>query len=248
MSDTVFLPGVPVDHILDRFEKAGGNEIASGKLSSPASSAALAVNAFGWFIDKPEKLTGLPGMKDFHRPARQVEVEVQVRFPWSGGRHPWLDAAVWTRDHFIGVESKRFEPFRSRKKPYFSEAFRRPVWSKGMEPYEALWGELESGALKYRHLDAAQLVKHAFGLDAQTAREGSLRPVLAYVFVETITENPVRITPQAVEKHRCEIADFAKRIEGARVAFYAFSYGEFLESMNKDSAQHAEHLRVKFNL
>jgi hypothetical protein len=38
----LFLPGVPVEHVLRRLAKAGGNEVASGKLASPDSSAALA--------------------------------------------------------------------------------------------------------------------------------------------------------------------------------------------------------------
>ena len=30
-----FLPGVPVAHVLERLSKAGGNEVASGKLENP---------------------------------------------------------------------------------------------------------------------------------------------------------------------------------------------------------------------
>jgi hypothetical protein len=41
-----FLPGIPASHVLGRLAKAGGKEIESGKLSSPESSAALAVNCF----------------------------------------------------------------------------------------------------------------------------------------------------------------------------------------------------------
>ena len=44
MTDSEFLPGVAVQHVLDRLAKAGGNEVESGKLASPESSAALAVN------------------------------------------------------------------------------------------------------------------------------------------------------------------------------------------------------------
>jgi hypothetical protein len=42
--------------VIDRLAKAGGREMASGKLQSPESSAALAVNCFGWFIEQPERL------------------------------------------------------------------------------------------------------------------------------------------------------------------------------------------------
>lgn len=42
MSQIDFLPGVAVQHVLDRLAKAGGNEVSSGKFGSPESSAALA--------------------------------------------------------------------------------------------------------------------------------------------------------------------------------------------------------------
>lgn len=45
------LPGVFESRVRAILDKAGGNEIASGKFASPQSSAALAVNSFGWFLD-----------------------------------------------------------------------------------------------------------------------------------------------------------------------------------------------------
>ena len=53
MTEDPFLPGVPVAHIRARLAAAGGDEIRSGKFAHPESSAALAVNAFGWFIERP---------------------------------------------------------------------------------------------------------------------------------------------------------------------------------------------------
>jgi hypothetical protein len=130
-----FLPGVPADHILDRLSNAGGNEVESGKLANPESSAALAVNTFGWFIERPGLLPPLPGMKS---DARLVDVEYCARFPWSGGRHPWLDAVVETHRQLLGVESKRFEPFRDHKPASLSDAYDRKVWGSNMKPFEAM--------------------------------------------------------------------------------------------------------------
>ena len=133
MSNCLFLPGLPVGHILGRLEAAGGNEIGSGKLANPQSSAALAVNAFGWFIERPNDLPPLPGTGAMGTPER-VEVEYCTRFPWSGGRHPWLDAVVITPTHLIGVESKRFEPFRGTKTVSLSAAYDQPVPPGGTSP------------------------------------------------------------------------------------------------------------------
>ncbi|MDF1835993.1 MAG: hypothetical protein P1U62_14110, partial [Alteraurantiacibacter sp. bin_em_oilr2.035] len=111
MDKLPLLPGVPEDLVRAILDKAGGNEIASGKFASPRSSAALAVNGFGWFLDHPGDLPPFPGLKDCDWPAIRVNAEEQMRFPWRGGRHPWLDAAVETQNCLIGVESKRYEPF-----------------------------------------------------------------------------------------------------------------------------------------
>jgi hypothetical protein len=92
VSGAQFLPGIPVSHVVTRLAKAGGKEIESGKLLSSESSAALAVNCFGWFIERPELLPPLIGLETAGVP-ELVDVEFCARFPWSGGRHPWLDAA-----------------------------------------------------------------------------------------------------------------------------------------------------------
>lgn len=133
----MFLPGVSVDHVLTRLAAAGGDEIASGKLAHPESSAALVVNAFGWFIERTALLPPLPGTEPAGTVVR-VEVEYCARFPWIGGRHPWLDATVFTKTHLVGVESKRREPFRDAKSVSLSYAYDRPVWGDNMERFAAM--------------------------------------------------------------------------------------------------------------
>ena len=58
---TDFLPGLPVDALLAALRRSPGNELDSGKFASPDSSSALAVNAFGWFLERPADLPPLPG-------------------------------------------------------------------------------------------------------------------------------------------------------------------------------------------
>jgi hypothetical protein len=109
------LPGVPERYVRERMAAAGGNELESGKFASPESSAALAANCFGWFNERPHLLPSFPSMDEHSWTPQSVEIEICARFPWSGGKHPWLDSCVLTNDTLIGVESKRFEPFRDRK-------------------------------------------------------------------------------------------------------------------------------------
>ena len=64
-----FLPGVPGRQIEEIYNSAPGNEIASGKFDSPESSAALAANTFGFFLNRVGDLPPLPGCEEVEWPA-----------------------------------------------------------------------------------------------------------------------------------------------------------------------------------
>jgi hypothetical protein len=234
----LFLPDVPAQHVLRRLAKAGGHEVASGKLESPDSSAALAVNTFGWFYERPELLPPFPGL-DADYPPTLVDVEYCARFPWSGGRHPWLDAIVETAGHLIGIESKRFEPYRDRKSVSLSAAYDRDVWGDGMRAYEAMRDQLRSGGRVFEFLDAAQLVKHAFGLVTDARRKGKAA-VLIYLFAEPPSLDGRTLTAKFAP-HRHEIAQFAEAVAGSAVAFHALSYRDWLSSWPLQDGAVAEH-------
>jgi hypothetical protein len=84
VTQALFLPGVPEAYVRNRLEQAGGDEIGSGKFTHPESSAALAANAFGWFLDRPTMLPPLPSAEATGQVER-IEFEFCARFPWSGG-------------------------------------------------------------------------------------------------------------------------------------------------------------------
>lgn len=240
-----FLPGVPEDSIRTALAAAGGNEIESGKLDSPESSAALAVNAFGWFLERSADLPPFPPLADLDWPAHRVDVERQMRFPWRGGRHPWLDAAVDTATHLIGVESKRFEPFRDSKTVNLSDAYDRDVWGDGMEPFTVMRDMLRNGDTAFTYLDAAQLVKHAFGLVTEGNRIGKV-PVLLYLYAEPAKRGATDITPETLARHRGEIARFGAAVAGAAVRFAACSYREWFANWIDDARHHADALVARF--
>jgi hypothetical protein len=241
-----FLPGVPADLILAALAKAGGNEIESGKLNSPESSAALAVNAFGWFLTRPADLPPFPQLSDIDWPAVRVDVERQMRFPWSGGRHPWLDAAIETGKHLIGVESKRFEPFRDTKTVNLSEAYDRDVWGEQMSPFASMRDVLRQSC-SFVHLDAAQLVKHAFGLVTEGRRVGKA-PTLLYLYAEPEVRGTSVIPAENIGRHRSEIAAFADAVSSAEVRFAACSYRDWLASWPESIRSHADELSGRFKV
>jgi len=240
-----FLPGVPEDLIRAALAAAGGKEIESGKLDSLESSAALAVNAFGWFIGRPRDLPPLPTLTDLDWPAMRVDVERQMRFPWRGGRHPWLDAAVETQTHLVGVESKRFEPFRDAKSVSLSDAYDRDVWGRRMAPFTRMRDGLRAGDVRFVHLDAVQLVKHAFGLVTEGNRTGK-SPVLLYLYAEPAMRGTSVIAPETLARHRAEIATFASAVADAGVRFAACSYREWFADWTSDVRSHADALLSRF--
>lgn len=249
MTQPEFLPGVPVDYVLQRFALAGGNEVESGKLASPESSAALAANCFAWFAHRPHLLPPFPGL-DAAYPPLSVDIEYNARFPWSGGRHPWLDAMITTTNEVIGVESKRFEPFRGAKRASLSAAYDRPVWGDRMGSFEQLRDDLRSGRVAFKYLDATQLVKHALGLLSERQRSGK-RPILVYLFAEPTALAGRPIPPSALATHRDEVCQFAERVLRSDVQFHSVSYRSWLDSWgmaDSEAADHGRRLTTAFNL
>ena len=151
-----FLLGVPGPEIEAIFEAAPGNEIRTGKFDNPESSAALAANAFGFFLNRASDLPALPGCEGGSWPARSLGLESEIRFPWRGGRHPILDCLVETPSALIGIESKRFEPYRSKPASRLSDAYWRPVWGENMTGSESIRDSLRSDPRRYARLDASQ--------------------------------------------------------------------------------------------
>ena len=233
-----FLPGVPGAEIEAIFDAAAGRELAAGKFDSPESSAALAANAFGFFLRRAADLPPLPGCVGELWPARSLMLEAEVRFPWSGGRHPVLDCLVTTPSEFIGIESKRFEPFRGKPKSAWSNAYWRPVWGERMQGYESIRDGLHGEPGRYEHLDAAQLVKHAFALRTAVHKKPEYRalaPVLCYVYAEPDSwpNGGAPVDEGAKARHREEIERFAAAVAGDEVAFVSCSWPRLLETWTR---------------
>lgn len=243
------LPYLDRDRIIARYRESPGNEIDSGKFASAESSAALAANTFGFFLGQFGEYLDLPDI-DLSRPIVSIELEKELRFPWTGGRHPWLDVVVETGTQLIGIESKRYEPFRAKASPEISEAYLRPVWGDGMRGYEAVRDAVRAGTATFRYLDAAQLVKHSLGLLTQACGR---RPVLVYLYAEPRTWPDGREIPEMGRSaHRAEVDYFGELVSGNTVAFASLSYGELLDAMEASGSpmvrDHGKTIRTVFRL
>lgn len=250
MTNTL-LADLPIDRILSAFHRSSGNEIDSGKFDSPESSAALAANMLGIFLAHPTLFPELPGSESWGWPAVHADLEFQAPFPWwPRGKHPWLDGAVVTGTNLIGIESKRYEPFRGAKRASFSKTYWRDVWGARMAPYLAIRDALRNSPTRYRHLDATQLVKHAFGLSTEAGRRG-LSPALVYLYAEPEAWPDGRaISGAARDAHRTEVAAFGTAIAGAEVAFAHLSYREFVALLDRSGepvlSHHAAAVRERY--
>jgi hypothetical protein len=239
MTET-FLPYLPIPAIRAAYAAGRGDELGSGKIDSAESSAALVANTFGLFLDRPADMPPLPHLSDCGWPALKVGLEQCCRFPWAGGEHPWLDVLVETGSHLIGIESKRYEPFRERETVDFSSAYRRGVWGDQMEPFVRVMERLSDGSLSYLHLDAEQLVKHAFGLRTEATRRGKTparteatrrkkTPALMYLYAQPKAWPDGRaISAAERDLHTEEVKSFAREVAFAEVSFVSCSYRELL--------------------
>ena len=194
-----------------------GNELQT-KFRAVHSSSALAVNCFAPFRRRIAELT-LPDADAFETLAFEQKCPTGLR----GGRAPNLDVLLGRARGVVGIESKLTEyltPHRAVFSPAYAEQIRDDRREQG---YFREMLRLMEAPDTYVRLDAAQLIKHAFGL----ARTYGSQPVtLLYLFWEPA--NP-EASPEFAA-HRNEIAAFAERVAGATPEFRALSYPELWQA------------------
>ena len=163
-----------------------------------------------------------------------------------------LDVLVTTSSALIGIEAKRFEPFRRNSSPSFSDSYLRPEWGDRMSGYQAIRDEIRKGKDSYRILDAAQLVNRALALRSEVhRREGAPNRVLYYVYAEPKhSPSEKAIDQDEVEKHKKEIHRFGQTVRDDEVSFLAWSYRDLLRQWkaqpNRAIADHADRVFLRF--
>src|SRR4051794_27192762 len=109
-----------------------------------------------------------------------------------------------------------------------------------MKGYERMRDRLRSGEERFVHLDAAQLVKHAFGLVTEGVRRHRT-PVLFYLFAEPAARNGRAIVPDDLARHQDEITRFAEALAGDEVTFRSASYREWLGTWHRRDSNISAH-------
>lgn len=106
-----------------------------------------------------------------------------------------------------------------------------------MGPWCAMRDRLPVDPEAFRQLDAAQLVKHGYGLVTEARRRGK-SPVLLCLFAERTKGRD--IPDKVFANHPSEIACFAVGVAGATVCFSACPWRERLATFPLDQASHAD--------
>lgn len=201
------------------FGSGSGGELRPGRRRRPKmfalhSSSILACNVFDYWRANGAGLVG----EAFEWPFLPDRLTFEAKFPTGlPGEPPNVDVVLWaTADNVLAIESKFTEPFgRPKSSPPFKAKYfpdGQPIWMDRDLPVCAdLALNLQEGRVRYRHLDAAQLLKHILGLQARRPRAFTL----AYVYVDDAGEDG--------DRHRREVADFSGRI-AAEIPFHAVSY------------------------
>lgn len=233
-----FLPDLPTDEILAALGRAPGNELKSGKFDSPDSSSALVANAFGWFLHRADMMPMLPG--GLGR-AKSITLEAELQYPWEGGKHPWLDVVIETDRYLIGIEAKRYEPFRPAKANRFPDMLDRKVWGEKMEGYTRLRRTHANGARRFTTLDDVELVKAAYGLRTEAQRR-KLKPVLMYLYAEPAAfANGRAVSQEQIQAHRADMKLFGESVEGDEVEFLPMHWADMLALWGRGKMPLADH-------
>lgn len=207
------LAGVAPEDFEADLRAGSGNELAT-KFRAAHSSCGLAVNCFAPFRRRLADLN-VPGLAT----ATGLDFERKCPAGIAGRTPPNLDVVLTGPQGVVGIESKLTETLGAHTcnfSPDYDNEIRDDRrdhgWFREMH-------RLMKDKTRYKHLDAAQLIKHAFGL----AHSFAGQPVtLLYLFWEPVNADAFAV----FAAHRREIAEFSGRVAGPGPAFRAMSYPE----------------------
>lgn len=157
------------------------------------------------------------------------------------GTPPTLDCLV-NGERILAIESKCTEPFH-RQLARFGQAYSDAI-AAAHPTWRAEYRRLVADPRRYRHLDAAQLVKHYLGLRRQF---GDRPTTLAYVYWEPTNASEIA----ACSIHVAEIAEFRRCVQDPAVELVAISYADLWHDWALDTRpqwlrEHVAALRQRY--
>jgi hypothetical protein len=214
------------------------------KFRAAYSSSALAVNTFAPFRKDPSRFS-IDRLNGFS----------ECRFEYACpngllGTSPHFDFFAGSRATALAAESKFLELLQPKQAEFSSQYLLPFEGSASVPPVaEAPWSRvfraLCNDPQTYRHLDAAQLVKHYLGLrHSFPARQLAL----VYVYWEPANAGD----HLAYANHRKEVTDFAHRVRGCATKFIALSHADLWREWERRASwpgvlEHVARLRRRYD-
>jgi len=160
------LPGITPDLYQSEYGAGAGDELEwayrNGRMCPPKmhaahSSSALVVSTFAPWKRHLSELA-LCGERRFS------SLRFEVKLPTGlGGTPPHVDVLAETPAEIVAIESKATE-FLQGHSAVFAQSYSSVPWPACVDSYTAAMRCLQADPARFRHLDAAQLIKHALGL------------------------------------------------------------------------------------
>jgi hypothetical protein len=209
------------------------------KMHAAHSSSALVVNSFAPWKRHLETFE-LCGKRSFSRLRFEVKLPTPLR-----GTPPHLDFLGETiGSDIVAGESKATE-YLQEHPTVFPPSYDSVSWLKCVSPYIAMMRQLKEIPSTFLYVDAAQLVKHAFGLSTNF---GDRELVLMYLFWEPANHNCYR----EFGLHREELQRFCTSVNSSSVAFAWKSYPELWREWSQDDQtwlrQHSKRLLDRYDI
>jgi len=228
------------DETLKQLNSGDGGETKSGKHSRAKihalhSSAAIVVNTFQYWHNKDIypilyacKLCSKRPSGSRNSSANEIKFEKKFeiskdkkKFPFS----PNIDIVIYNfRSQIYAIESKFTEPYSSRKLKGISKTYIDNVsfWH-GLSNLHDLAKKICPDNNEFKHLDAAQLIKHILGLKTNH-NKNDFR--LLYLWYDVIGQDGV--------KHRKEIETFAEIAKKDKIKFSHITYQEVIMKLTQE--------------
>lgn len=220
-------------------EIGSGKELGSdrnpGKLAAPWSSSALAVNVFEYWRDRDRS----PLAKALEcADITDLKLEQRLETGFSNRAPANLDVMLKTDTQDIGVESKFCEPYGGARHGGFRATYLRhdpdERWL-GLQHLRTVAHAIDERTLKFKRLDAPQLIKHALAMQRQSSKTG--RPF--HLLLLWYCPDGTHFATREMQDEILILAD-AMRADG--IAFLAQTYQSLFERLRTFSSQHSEYV------
>ncbi|HRY26634.1 MAG TPA: hypothetical protein P5558_19860 [Geminicoccaceae bacterium] len=181
------------------------------RLRQPESAAAMALNSFLVWRERPRDLR-LGERNGF------TELRFAARCPTGvRGTPPYLDLIAANGEALVTVTARGPE-YLARKPSRLARAYADISLPEAMQGWQALLQDLLDEPGRFRHVDAASLVKNAIGIFRTFPGH---RATLLYLFWE-----PESAEALDFHRHRVELQTILQQVDGSAVTLQAQSFAE----------------------